>query len=48
LQFGSRAAPIIQLDNDRDCASELHSLGTMLRVSLGEVCHSQNHYAMEE
>jgi hypothetical protein len=25
----------------------LNSLRTMLRVSLGEVCHSQNHYAME-
>jgi len=44
LQFRSRASPIIKFDNDRDCAIKLNSLGSMLRVSLGEVCHSQNHY----
>jgi len=47
LKFRSCAAPVIQLDNDRDRTTKLNSLRTMLRVSLGEVCHSQNHYAME-
>jgi hypothetical protein len=46
LQFRSRASPIIQFDDDRDCAAKLNSLGTMLRMGLGEVCHSQNHYVM--
>jgi len=47
LQFGSRAPPVSQLDNDRDCAAKLNSLRPILRVSLGEVCHSQNYYATE-
>src|SRR5579863_8167164 len=47
LQLCSCATPVIELDNDRDRTTKLNSLSTMLRVSLGEVCHSQNHYAME-
>ena len=41
LQFGSRAAPVIQLDDDSDCAAELNSLRAVLRMSLGEVCHAR-------
>ena len=46
LKLCSCAAPVIQLDDHGNRASKLNSLGTMLRVSLGEVCHSQNHYVM--
>jgi hypothetical protein len=44
LQFRPCAPPIIKLDHDGNCATELNSLGPVLRVSLGEVCHSQDHY----
>jgi hypothetical protein len=46
LQFRSRAPPVVELDEDRDCAAKLNSLCAVLRVSLGEVCHRQNHYVM--
>jgi hypothetical protein len=46
LQFRPCAPPIIKLDHDGNCASELNSLGPVLRMCLGEVCHSQNHYVM--
>ena len=46
LQLRPRTAAIIQLDNDRNRALELNSLGAVLRVSLGEVCHSQTNYVM--
>jgi hypothetical protein len=48
LQFRARAASVVELDDDRDCAAKLNSLRPILRVSLGEVCHRQNHYAMAE
>ena len=48
MQFGSRATPVVELDDDRNCATELNSLGAILRVSLREVCHSQNHYVTGE
>jgi hypothetical protein len=41
LQFRSRASAIIELNNHGNCASKLNSLRTMLRVSLGEVCHTR-------
>jgi hypothetical protein len=40
LQFGSRAPPVGQLD-DHGNASELNSLGALLGVSLGKVCHAR-------
>src|SRR3984885_1636306 len=46
LQLRSRAMPIIQLDNHGYRTLELNSLRAVLRVSLGEVCHSQIHYVM--
>src|SRR5580704_5704294 len=46
LQLRARAASVRQFDDNRNCAAKLNSLGPVLRMRLGEVCHSQNHYVM--